>query len=504
MSETIGHQVAELVEAARPTPDLSPRRREQMLAMVEAADRRPRRTRARRAFAAAAAFALCVVCLGYAYRSPGEGPRAAVAHLPASTAGPDVAAGSGLEVAADPMIASDPMGGGFGWSPDGSWIIYPSAKEVEKLHGVLLWRLAADGKRRDLLTEETRPSVYNPQVTRDGKRAAYFDGQRLKVLTIGDRTTATVPDSFGGYHATCSPDGKWLAFARSSVNDEKNGPRAAQLRGLWKWPLAGGKPVQIVTFPAGLKTLDDGQLRTPRWSPDGRWIAYVLTKTNRNDENCSLYVDDIYVVRPDGSGLRKVASLRTAPEAEAVRLGEQCWSPDSKRLTFVWTEAGGRSRWPWGRSSQVRGVMVLDVATGKLTAVVPPRALDSGVEFSSDPSWSPKSDHIAFSAAPIRRGESGSRSDVYVASARTGALTRIAGATKETSNVRPLWSPQGTSLLYARYQVQTTGYVYVQQQQELWVVAVRKTAAAEPSRRGTPAHAPLRDLPTVHPSGGEG
>jgi Tol biopolymer transport system component len=483
MSERIGHQVAELVEVARPTPDLPPRRREQMLAMMEGSSRRQRRTWARRAPALAVACALCVIGIGHAFLSRGDGPRVAVAQLPASEAGSDVVAGSGLEVAADPMVAPDPMVGGYGWSPDGSWIIYPTAKEVEKLHGVLLWRLAADGKARDLLTEETRPWVYHPQVTQDGKHAVYFDGQRLQVLTIGDRTVTTVPGSLGGYYVTGSPDGKWVAFARSFVNDTENGPRAAQLRGLWKWPLTGGRPVQIVALPSGLKTLDDGELRTPRWSPDGRWIAYVLTKTNRRGEEVASYTDDIYIARPDGSGLRKVVSLRTAPDEGAVALGTQCWSLDSKRLTFVWTEAGRRSRWPWGRSSRVRGVMALDIATGTLTAVVPPRAVGSHAEFTSDPSWSPKSDHIAFSAARRRKGESGARSDIYVASARTGALTRIAAATEETSNLRPLWSPQGTSLLYARYQVQTTGYVYVQQRQELWVVAVRKAAGAEAPRR---------------------
>jgi Tol biopolymer transport system component len=484
MSESIGHQVAELVEAARPTPDLPPRRRQQMLAMVESASRQQRRTWARRAPAIAVACALCVIGVGYAFLSRGEGPRVGIAQLPASEAGSDVVAGSGLEVAADPMVAPDPMVGGYGWSPDGSWIIYPAAKEAEKLHGVLLWRLAADAKTRELLTEETRPWVYNPQVTRDGKHAVYFDGKRLDVLAIADRTATTVPDSSGGYYATCSPDGQWVAFARRYVTGRGDGARAVQSDGLWKWPLAGGgKPVQIVTLPARLKTLDDGELRTPCWSPDGRWIAYVLTKTNRRGEEVSSYTDDIYVVRPDGSGLHKVISLRTAPEAEPVRLGTQCWSPDSKRLAFVWTEAGGRSRWPWGRSSRVRGVMALDIATGKLTAVVPPRAIGSHAEFTSDPSWSPKSDHIAFSAAPRRRGESGPRSDIYVASARTGALTRIAAATEETSDLRPLWSPQGTSLLYARYQVQTTGYVYAQQKQELWVVAVRKAAGAEPTQR---------------------
>jgi TolB protein len=47
------------------------------------------------------------------------------------------------------------------------------------------------------------------------------------------------------------------------------------------------------------KTLDltkgDPDSRRPRWSPDGKWIAYTRTEKGNSD---------VWIVRPDGSGKR--------------------------------------------------------------------------------------------------------------------------------------------------------------------------------------------------------
>jgi Tol biopolymer transport system component len=64
-----------------------------------------------------------------------------------------------------------------------------------------------------------------------------------------------------------------------------------------------------------------------RWSPDGRSIAYA-------------FGSDLYIVNPDGSNARKVASL----PGEVLRL---VWSPDGNRLRFSVADARSNGATLW-------------------------------------------------------------------------------------------------------------------------------------------------------------
>jgi hypothetical protein len=79
------------------------------------------------------------------------------------------------------------------------------------------------------------------------------------------------------------------------------------------------RPSRIVLFRQGrLRVLARGQ--SPAWSPDGRWIAFT-----RNDrpqpEGFSLA--SVYVMRPDGSRIRRLA-LGASPD----------WTPNGERIVF--------------------------------------------------------------------------------------------------------------------------------------------------------------------------
>lgn len=126
--------------------------------------------------------------------------------------------------------------------------------------------------------------------------------------------------------AALSPDGRTLAFVST-----RNGYRA----NIWLQDLYTGRLQQLTGVGAarGKEGKPDCYFR-PSWSPDGQWIAF---SSDRNTEWTGhdhgqgwehTQELSIYVIRPDGSDLRKVASK------SGYCLGSPKWSPDGKRIVF--------------------------------------------------------------------------------------------------------------------------------------------------------------------------
>lgn len=73
----------------------------------------------------------------------------------------------------------------------------------------------------------------------------------------------------------------------------------------------------------------------PDWSPDGRWIVYESTC----DSSGQPFYNHISVMRADGSGKRQL----TAPEMNVV--GFQKWSPDGQWIVFVARDVDADGVW---------------------------------------------------------------------------------------------------------------------------------------------------------------
>jgi len=69
----------------------------------------------------------------------------------------------------------------------------------------------------------------------------------------------------------------------------------------------------------------------PRWSPDGRWIAYTTSDPEGGDGT-------IHVVRPDGSGHRELTGI-------ASQVYGLCWTPDGTHVIFASEQRGPTSLW---------------------------------------------------------------------------------------------------------------------------------------------------------------
>lgn len=87
---------------------------------------------------------------------------------------------------------------------------------------------------------------------------------------------------------------------------------------LYTMPIAGSEDGSQVTCIASGRQWD----MQPRFSPDGKWIAFVSDRTGENGKAG----DNVWVMRPDGSGARQITK-------ESFRLVTQpVWTPDSQNI----------------------------------------------------------------------------------------------------------------------------------------------------------------------------
>ena len=113
---------------------------------------------------------------------------------------------------------------------------------------------------------------------------------------------------------TLSPDGRTACAPVTSFDMEKNEGTTE----LWLFPTGFGtkspfaKPRKLT---AGDKDSD------PRWSPDGRWIAFTAKRKDDAEPQ-------VYLIAPDGGEATRLTNIATG--ALALK-----WFPDSKRIAFV-------------------------------------------------------------------------------------------------------------------------------------------------------------------------
>lgn len=146
-----------------------------------------------------------------------------------------------------------------------------------------------------------------------------FDSSNLKNdcdKIASEITILTKEDTGNNAFPSCSPDGKYLVF-RSGRSGYKNLYVVDALKGEFE----DGMIRQLTEGP-WIDTM-------PSWSPDGKLIAF--SSNRHNPSNTESF--GIYVVEPDGSGVRRIQVAGFEEERE--RLNHVCFSADGEWLLFA-------------------------------------------------------------------------------------------------------------------------------------------------------------------------
>ena len=189
----------------------------------------------------------------------------------------------------------------------------------------------------------------------------------------------------------------------------------------------------------------------PRWSPDGRWLAFASTRGEDTKAPAALYV-----LPAEGGEARKLTAQKENVESIV-------WSPDSTRIAFTarvrddaYEEEDDRKREPrrftrvfhkldsvgW-TGDRRKHIFVVEIDGGEATQ------LTSGDFEHASPAWSPDGKQIVFDGLRDERWDTELINRLYVVDATGGepkALTGDGGSYES-----PAFSPDGSRIAFRMY-----------------------------------------------------
>ncbi len=274
----------------------------------------------------------------------------------------------------------------------------------------------ADGRNeRPLVPHGTLE--YSPSYSADGKWVVFTKetaglSDLYRIHPDGSGLERLTDDPAFDDQGVLSPDGRTLAFISTRGSGTAN---------LWLLDLVAKNYTNL--------TKNQGGSFRPAWSPDSAWLAFSSDREGTTGVNPGhwelLQSTGIYVMRPDGTGLRRV----TRPGGVS---GSPAWSPDGKAILFYETDEVGAYM---AKNARSRTEFVsVDLTTGKRTLYSASNQTKLSPTFLSG-------GRIGYAVRSSTAADEG----IKVWHPDLRIVDVVKGAVRS-----PSWSPDGASVVYER------------------------------------------------------
>ena len=263
-----------------------------------------------------------------------------------------------------------------------------------------LYKISDNGGAPTQVTHFTDGSLFFPSISSDGKVIVFEENFGLWKLDVASGRATEVKIDI-------SADDKSNNFRVLTINGETDGfdLSPSTLRAVIS---THGEVFTIATDRGDVTRVTNSYFREtdPRWSPDGKWIAYVSDQTGR---------PEVWVATPDGTSAKKLS------DADSEKLSIN-WMPDSK--SFLYTTSDHKLN-----SVNVENGQTRTLATNDSSGI-------SGVTVSPDGMW------IAYS-----KSDHELRQHVYFVAAAGGEEHRLPDAL-QFSTYDPRFTADGKKLIF--------------------------------------------------------
>lgn len=233
-----------------------------------------------------------------------------------------------------------------------------------------------------------------------------------------------------------SPDGKFVAATTTKydMKEDESGDV------VWMVPTTGGEPVRM--------TATDSSASSPKWSPDGRYLAVLSDRKNDTSQ--------VWLLDRRGGDAQQLTEFKQGVDSFE-------WAPDSSRLLLVVEDPTpadlDEEKRPNPRPYVVdrlqfkqdyigyldrfrKHIHVIDVASRKT------RQVTFGDYDDSEPAWAPDSKRIAFVSNRTTDPDRNRNTDLWIIDTSEEKPEPRQLTTHATADSSPIWSPDGKRIAY--------------------------------------------------------